>query len=312
MLVEVGAVIALHGMRDGEIDSEVRDGARHHGQHNEPHRGGEDVGLEGPRAVASRRARRYDRCIQLLQRSRLGSRYCLSQWGSCLEKFRAILISGAQDQSRALELVEQAVFHEDDVAAQRQHLVDDDIHDVVDVVQEGRASRGCTWYPSSTSNVEPTPESTDLTTASMPTATLRACVAATRSRSTLSPALAMTLFTMGHTILPRSRVDVVEWSPSAVPMITSEKAVNDANMAWFLLCADHDHPERVLRVVMSEVVVDSLEQRSQLRIVQIGLGWTSRRHHRKPRVLDINQGVPKMPRIAGWCVRSERARSNAC
>ena len=29
-----------------------------------------------------------------------------------------------------------------------------------------------------------------------------------------------------------SRVDVVEWSPSAVPMITSEKAVKDANMAW--------------------------------------------------------------------------------
>src|SRR5690349_1709538 len=59
-----------------------------------------------------------------------------------VEKGWRVACSGAQYQGRALELAEQTVFHEDDVAAQRQDLVDDHVHHVVDVIQKRRALRG--------------------------------------------------------------------------------------------------------------------------------------------------------------------------
>ena len=40
-------------------------------------------------------------------------------------------------------------------------------------------------------------------------------------------------------------------------------------------------------------VVDTLQQRPQLGVVEIGLRWTPRRRHGKPCVLDVDQGIPK-------------------
>jgi hypothetical protein len=53
------------------------------------------------------------------------------------------------------------------------------------------------------------------------------------------------------------------------------------------------HSERILIMVMSEVAVDRLKERSQLDVVQFGLQRAHQRLERKPRVLNVNQAVPK-------------------